>query len=123
LKGCLNLSEALVTKYLNPSPVMANGHMKRPKKGIRSTIKKAKTKGDKSVQPVPAQLPQIAPPSLPQYNEEPRPYPGPAYSARLEGVNIIPDDESIANVFCFGAFAKKSAVLSTMTSPEISPSC
>jgi hypothetical protein len=35
------------------------------------------------------------------------PYPGPAYNARLEGVNIIPDNESIANVFCFGAFANK----------------
>jgi hypothetical protein len=37
LKGCPNLSEELVTKYLNPSPATAKGHMKRPKKGIRST--------------------------------------------------------------------------------------
>jgi hypothetical protein len=37
LKGCPNLSEKLVTKYLNPSPATAKGHMKRPKKGIRST--------------------------------------------------------------------------------------
>ncbi len=28
LKGCPNLSEELVTKYLNPSPTMAKGHMK-----------------------------------------------------------------------------------------------
>jgi hypothetical protein len=34
------------------------------------------------------------------------PYNGPAYNARRE-VNYIPDDESIANVFCFGAFADK----------------
>ena len=40
-------------------------------------------------------------------NEEPRPYPGPAYDARIEKVNIIPDDKSITNVFCFGAFADK----------------
>jgi len=80
--------------------------MKHPRKGIRSTSKKAKTKGD-SVQPVPVPIPQVAPPSLPQYIEEPRPYPGPAYDARLDGVNIIPDDESIANVFCFGAFVDK----------------
>jgi hypothetical protein len=33
--------------------------------------------------------------------------PGPTYDAKIEGVNIIPDDESIANVFCFGAFADK----------------
>jgi hypothetical protein len=107
LKGCPNLSEELITKYLNPSPAMAKGHMKRPRKGIRSTSKKAKTKGD-TVQAVPGvPIPQVAPPSLTQYIEEPRPYPGPAYDARIDGVNIIPDDESIANVFCFGAFTDK----------------
>jgi hypothetical protein len=37
LKGCPNLRKELVTKYLNPSPATAKGHMKRPKKGIRST--------------------------------------------------------------------------------------
>jgi hypothetical protein len=106
LKGCPDLSEELVTKYLNPSPATANGHMKHLKKGIRSTSKKAKTKGD-DVQPVPVPVPQVAPPLLPQYNEGPQPYPGPAYNARLDGVNIISDNKSIANVFCFGAFADK----------------
>jgi hypothetical protein len=57
-------------------------------------------------------IPQVAPPILQQYIEEPQPYPNPAYDARLEGVNIIPDNKSIANVFCFGAFADKiSAVV------------
>jgi hypothetical protein len=76
--------------------------------GIRNTSKKTKTLGG-NVQPVPIPIPQVAPPLLPQYkyNDEPRPNPGPAYDARIEGVNIIPDDESIANVFCFGAFADK----------------
>ncbi len=37
LNGCPNISKELVTKYLNPSPATAKGHMKRPKKGIRST--------------------------------------------------------------------------------------
>ena len=106
LKGCPNLSEELVIKYLNPSPATAKGHMKRPRKGIRSTRKNAKTKGG-TVQSVPVPIPQVAPPVLPQYHEEPRPYPGPAYDARIERANIIPDDESIANVFCFGAFADK----------------
>ena len=100
LKGCPNLFKDLVTKYLNPSPATAKGHLKRPKKGIRNTSKKAKTKGD-DVQHVPIPIPQVTPPILPGYIEEPRPYPGPAYDARLEGVNIIPDDKSIENVFCF----------------------
>jgi hypothetical protein len=103
LKGCPNLSKDLVTKYLNPSPATAKGHMTRPKRGIRSTSKKTKTKGD-DVQHIPVPIPQVAPPILQRYIEEPQPYPGPAYDARLESVNIIPDDESIANVFCFGAF-------------------
>jgi hypothetical protein len=37
LKGCPNINEELGAKYLNPSPATAKGHMKRPKKGIRST--------------------------------------------------------------------------------------
>jgi hypothetical protein len=106
LNGCPKLSEELVTKYLNPSPAMAKGHMKRPKKGIRSTSKKVKTKGD-GVQPVPIPVTQVVSPLLPQYNEEPRPYPGLAYTTRLEEVNIIPDNKLIATVFCFGAFANK----------------
>jgi hypothetical protein len=44
-------------------------------------------------------------PILPLFNNVP-PYPGLAYHATI-GHNIIADDESIANVFCFGAFANK----------------
>ena len=106
LKGCPDLSKNLVTKYLNPSPATAKEHMKRPKKGIRSSSKKTKTKGD-DVQPVPVPIPQVTAPILPQYIEEPQPYPGPAYDPRLDGVNIIPDNELIANVFCFGTFTGK----------------
>jgi len=40
LKGCPNLSEELVTKYLNPSPATAKGHMRQMKKGIRSMKKR-----------------------------------------------------------------------------------
>jgi hypothetical protein len=65
LKGCPDLSEELVTKYLNPSPATAKGHMKRPRKGIRSTSKNDKTKGG-TVQSVPVPIPQVAPPVLPQ---------------------------------------------------------
>jgi hypothetical protein len=51
-------------------------------------------------------VPQAAPHALPLF-VEPLPYDGPAYNARME-VNYIPDDdETIANVFCLGAFTDK----------------
>jgi hypothetical protein len=105
LKGYPNLSEELVTKYLNPSPATAKGHMKRPKKGIRSTQKQVKTKGDVNIPSIHVPMPQAAPHPLPLF-VEPIPYNGPAYNARRDA-NYIPDEESIANVFCFGAFADK----------------
>jgi hypothetical protein len=79
--------------------------MKRPKKGIRSTQKQVKTKGDFAVPSVPVPVPQAAPQPLSQF-VDPLPCNGPAYGARKD-VNLIPDGESIANVFCFGAFADK----------------
>jgi hypothetical protein len=36
LKGCPNMTAKGVTKYLNPSPATAKGHMKQPNQGIRS---------------------------------------------------------------------------------------
>ena len=105
------LSKELVTKYLNPSPTTAKGHMKRPKKGIRSM----KTKPLRALSQSPQQpavatilrppIAQVNPPILPLFDEV-RPYHGPAYNAKI-GPNIIADDESITNVFCFGAFANK----------------
>jgi len=114
LKECPNLSEDLVTKYLNPSHATAKGHMKRPKKGIRSTkTKPLRTLSPSSKQPPVATIPsspiaQVNPPILPLFNEVP-PYHGPAYNATIRGPNpnIIADDESIANMFCFGAFDDK----------------
>jgi hypothetical protein len=105
LNGCPDISEELVMKYLNPSPATAKGHMKRPKKGIRNTQKQVKTKEDSNISSIPVPVAQAAPHPLPIF-VEPMPYNGPAYNARRE-VNYIPDDESIANVFCFGAFADK----------------
>jgi hypothetical protein len=111
LKGCPDLSEELVTKYVNPSPATAKGNMKRPKKGIQST----KMKPLRALSPSPQQpalatilhspIAQVNPPILPLFNEAP-PYHGPAYNATI-GPNIIADDESITNVFCFGTFAEK----------------
>jgi hypothetical protein len=88
----------MILKYLNPSPATAKGCMKRPRYGIKSTTPKIR-----STTPV---LPLIEvdsesssiydmPPSV---HDAPRP-------------NLIADDsnESIANVFCFGALADKNS--------------
>jgi hypothetical protein len=66
---------------------------------------KAATKKGDVVNKVLALVPQVAPPVLPVFVEPP-PYHGPAYRAQHEA-NNIPDNRSIANVFCFGAFADK----------------
>ena len=105
LKGCPNLSKELITKYLNPSPATAKGHMKQPKKGSRSTLIKVKTKGNIDVLNVPAPVPLVVPPLLPLFVEL-WPYPGPAYGA-CKDATLIPNDELITNVFCFGAFTNK----------------
>ncbi len=93
LKGCPNLSEQLILKYLNPSTATAKGHMKCPWHGIRSTRPK---------QPTP--VPQIAPPVLPLFVPN-------VIQDIHTGSNVIPDDgdESIADIFCFGAFANKTS--------------
>jgi hypothetical protein len=109
LKGCPNLSETLILKYLNPSLATANGHMKRPRHGIRSTRPKQKN----GTIILPAPVPQIAPPVLPLFAPDVIPaYPSPAHSVQ-PGLNVIADDgnESIANIFCFGAFADKNSVI------------
>jgi len=53
---------------------------------------------------IPVHLPHV----LPLF-QQPPPYQGPAYGA-LQGFNLIgmDDEESLANVFCFGAFADKN---------------
>jgi hypothetical protein len=104
LKGCPNMNKELVTKYLHPSPATAKGHMKRPKKGIISTTPKGPANEIRNSQPI---VPVVNPEVLPLFNEA-RPYPGPAYNASTSPAMIEEDDdESIANVFCFDAFANK----------------
>jgi hypothetical protein len=103
LKGCPNLTETLVLKYLNPSLAAAKGHMKCPRHGIRSTRPKQGGGAVVRLEPVP----QIAPPVLPLFKPDIiSPYHGPAYGTQ-QGPNVIADDgdESIANIFCFEAFA------------------
>jgi hypothetical protein len=93
-----------VAKYLNLGPATAKGQMKRPKQGIRSTWKTLPKKGDSMIN-TPTTIRQEAPIILPIFVEPPQ-YHGPVYGARSQA-NIIPDDESIANVFCFGVFTFK----------------
>jgi hypothetical protein len=100
LEGCPNMTIPLVNKYLNASPATTKGHIKCPKKGIRSTMPSIQK--DTMAVPLPC-------PILPLFDKPP-PYNGPAYGAR--NPTIIEDDQSdidhsIANIFCFGAFADK----------------
>ncbi len=113
LKRCPNdMTKKLIMKYLNASPGTAKGHMKFPRHGIKST----RPKHPKAIlQPVPTMptaptqpAAQQMPPALPIINKVPA-YPGQAYGGTL-GPNLIgsDEDESIANIFCFGAFADKN---------------
>ena len=96
------MTEKLILKYLNPSPATAKGHMKRARHGIKSTRTRTNTNIVK-ILPVPnvidiPYVPVIADTRLMPNTDKP---------------NIIMDDsdESIANVFCFGAFADKTSGL------------
>jgi hypothetical protein len=104
LTGCLNINEKLILKYLYPSPATVKGHIKWPRHGIQSTTPKTPMMGIAPIPVVPVLLPHVSP-----LFQQPPPYQGPAYGA-LQGPNLIgiDEDESIANVFCFGAFADKN---------------
>ncbi len=113
LKGCPNLTEKLIVKYLNPSPATAKRHMKCPRHGIESTHPKQSRMTvleTPTIQHTPPQpVARIDAPVLPLAHEIPF-YPGQAYNAptgpKLIGSN---DNESIANIFCFGAFVDKNS--------------
>ena len=53
LKGCPNMTEKLILKYLNPSPATAKGHMKRARHGIKSTQTRSFTQDIVTILPVP----------------------------------------------------------------------
>jgi hypothetical protein len=109
LKGCPNISLQLVTKYLNPSLATAKGHMKRPKKGIRSTQPKTPPQGP-NTRKAPTLVPQITPPVLPVF-DAPHPFHSPAHGARYNA-HVIPDNQLIAT-----SFALEPAGLCPMTLP------
>ncbi len=103
-----------VCKYLMASPATSKGHMKHPRKGLRSTTKKT-----------PKSNTLITPQSIHSDRQDGRPDAAQvnAYESEIvnnkssteyepqgrEYPNIIPEveDESIANVFCFVVFADK----------------
>ena len=106
LDGCPNLSAKGVTRYLNPSPATAKGHMKRPHQGIRSTI---------AQQPHPPpsgrQGPNVHAAPIADEDSwiddisEPSIQAGPFN----HGPSVIIEDDisSVGNIFCFAAFADK----------------
>jgi hypothetical protein len=100
LQGAPHLDLKSVAKYLPPSMATAKGHLKRPKKGIRSTTPKRPR-----ILTVPAFVPDVLMPGLDESNAD---NDDDVSDANLR-FNIIDDvdDHSIANVFCFGAFANK----------------
>ena len=85
LKGCPNISEKLILKYLNPSPATAKGQMKLSRQGIHSTTPKNKSLPQQENSPV---------------NQQDLPLPIQDWT-RYQ--NVIPNDSeaSIANVFLF----------------------
>ncbi len=119
LKGCPGISKKLILKYLNPSPATAKGHMKRPWHSIKSTHPQP----PRNMPTVPQPIPQMVVP-IPPLGHEMRAYPGPAYEAGQDPNRIVMDDVAqphpnlimmdednitIANIFCFGAFADKTS--------------
>ena len=99
LRGAPHLNLRSVAKYLPPSMATAKGHLKRPRKGIRSTTPRTPRIT------VPASVPDRLMPGLDELADDA----SDDDVSNAPHFNIIDDvdDHSIANVFCFGAFADK----------------
>jgi hypothetical protein len=102
LHGAPHLNAKSIQKYLMPSPVTSKGHMKQPCKGLQSTTPKLTC----PFLPRPPCAPSIHQPVMPGLNpdnnhEDNSNHPRPAF---IDDIN----NESIANVFCFGTFADKN---------------
>ena len=110
LKGCPNMNEQLILKYLNPSPATSKGHMKRPRHGIRSTSRH----NTPPLETTPAMETPTSE-TAPAFDVQPIPapvwipVPDEFIVPPIPGPNFIQDDtdKSIANIFCYGAFADK----------------
>ncbi len=99
LRGAPHHSTHAVTKYLPPSPATSKGHMKQPHQGIHSTTPKTPQLG------VPVTIPDPVMPNLKEFSNDD----DNDDSRNTSHFNLIDDidNHSIANVFCFGAFANK----------------
>jgi hypothetical protein len=104
---CPNLTEKLILKYLNPSPATAKGHMKCPKHGIKSTRPKPPKESGITKIPVISYPPQVDQMEVPKVLIEGQPRP--LHATNLPNLIGEDEDESIANVFCFGTFANKNS--------------
>jgi hypothetical protein len=93
-----HLTTKAVSKYLPPSSVTSKGHMKRPHKGLRSTTLKIPHLA------TPNFVPDAAMPNLHIEDKDK----DDSHDGTLH--NFIDDIEnhSLANIFCFGAFADKT---------------
>jgi len=101
LRGAPHLKGKNVAKYLPASMATSKGHMKRPRKGIRSTTPK---------QPcirVPASVPGPVMPGLIEPHDPHADDDDSNTTPQYHHIIDNDDDQSIANVFCFGAFADK----------------
>ncbi len=107
LKGCPNLTEKMILKYMNPSPATAKGHMKRPKHGIKSTHPKPPKESRITKIPVISYPPQVDQMEIPKVLIEGQPRP--LHATNLPNLIGEDEDESIASVFCFGTFANKNS--------------
>jgi hypothetical protein len=102
LKGAPHLTAKTVAKYLSPSPATSKGHMKWPCKDLRSTTPKPPWPAPTLALPHPLPAPsihwQLMPGLTPNGKDD-----------KNQPVLITDvDNESIANIFCFGAFANKN---------------
>ncbi len=99
LRGAPHLNAKSVQKYLTPSPATSKGHMKHPCKSLQSTTPKPTRQ---SFPCPPSNDHPFMPGLIPDdSDEEDDDGPWPAF---IDNIN----DESIANVFCFGTFADKN---------------
>jgi hypothetical protein len=98
LDGCPNLLAKGVTRYLNPSPATAKGHMKRPHQGIRSTNAQ-QPRPNVRASPIADEDSWMEDISEPSFHD----------GSLNHGPLVIVEDDgsSIGNIFCFAAFADK----------------
>ena len=106
LRGCPNMNEKLILKYLNPSPATAKGHMKRPRHGIKSTRRKEtpRTIPSSGIPVIPLLDEVRSEPSQRNVHAPVHVFPQPD---RLPNIIVDDDDDSTANIFCSAAFADK----------------